>query len=227
MRRTLLLLAVTAAAAVGLLAGPASASAGISSWRGSADVTVVHGVPGLLVDVYVVNNFKRQRLDDVSFGAVAKLDLDPGFAYLAILPADDKAFSRPIFQRFLLLRPGDNLSAVAHLTADGKPSFSLFRNDVSDPGAGSARVIVRHLAAAPAVDILAGGSPVIEDLTNPNQGSIVVPGGTYPIAVAPAGSTTPVFGPVDLTFGTGTTTVVYAVGSLVGGSFTPLVQTFG
>jgi hypothetical protein len=187
----------------------------------------VHGVPDLLVDVYVVNNFERQRLDDVSFGAVAELDLRPGFAYIAILPADDNPFSKPIFQRFLLLTPGANLSAVAHLTEGGSPAFSLFRNNVSDPGKGNARVTVRHLAAAPPVDILAGGSPVIPGLTNPNEASIVVPGGTYPIAVAPAGSTTPVFGPVNLTFDAGSTTIVYAVGSLAGGSFTPLVQTFG
>ena len=229
MRRTLLLLAAAAALAVGLLAGPASASASgaSASWPASASLTVVHGVPDLLVDVYVVNNFQRQRLDDVSFGAVATLDLRPGFAYVAILPADDSAFSRPIFQRFLLVRPGDDLAAAAHLTAGGSPAFTLFRNDASSPGAGNARVVVRHLAAAPAVDVLAGGSPVIEDLANPGERAVVVPAGTYPVAVAPAGSSTPVFGPVDLSFAAGTTTVVYAVGSLAGGSFTPLVQTLG
>lgn len=225
--KRLALLLVTAVVALGLVAGPAAASAEASSSRAAAKVTVVHGVPDLLVDVYIVNNFKRQRLDNVEFKTVATLDLRPGFAYIAILPADDKPFSKPIFQRFLLLTPGVNLSAVAHLTEGGSPAFSLFRNDVSDPGAGEARVTVRHLAAAPAVDILAGGAPVISDLTNPNESSIVVPGGTYPIAVAPAGATSPVFGPVDLTFGAGSTTIVYAVGSLAGGSFTPLVQVFG
>lgn len=233
MKRILVALVATGLLAAGLVAGSANASTGAKSWAGtasgsscSAKVTVVHGIPGLKVDVYVVNNFKRMRLDDVEFKTVATLDLKPGFLYIAILPADDNPFSRPIFQKFLWLKRGDNLSAVAHLDASGGPAFSLFRNDTSNPGSGNARVIVRHLAAAPPVDILAGGSPVISNLSNPNQAQVVVPGGTYPIAVAPAGSTTPVFGPVDLTFNPGTTTIVYAVGSLAGGTFTPLVQTF-
>jgi hypothetical protein len=233
MKRLLFVLSAAVVLAAGLLPGSAAASTatknwvpGPAQWSVAPQVTVVHGVPGLKVDVYVVNNLKRQRLDDVEFKALATLELDPGFLYLAILPADDNPFSRPIFQTFLSLKRGANLSAVAHLDASGRPAFSLFENDVSDPGSGRARVIVRHLAAAPAVDILAGGSPVISNLTNPNQGQVVVPGGTYPIAVAPAGSTTPVFGPANLTFAAGTTTIVYAVGSLAGGSFTPLIQTF-
>ena len=230
MKRMLLALAA-ALLAVGLMAASATASSAKhvrSAHAGttSTSLTVVHGVPGLTVDVYVVNNFKRQRLDDVTFGAVAKLDLSPGFVYVAILPADNNPFSKPIFQRFLWLQRGENLSAVAYLSATGAPSFKVFCNDVSDPGAGKARVIVRHLAQAPAVDILAGGSPVISGLVNGAQGSVVVPDGTYPIAVAPAGTTTPVFGPANLTFQAGTTTIVYAVGSLPGGTFKPLLQTF-
>jgi hypothetical protein len=227
MKRSVLMLTVASLFAFALVAGPATAS-GTYGKPGAraASVTVVHGVPNLLVDVYVVNNFERRRLDDVAFGAVATLELRPGFAYVAILPADDRRFSRPIFQRFFWLERGDNLSAAAYLTEAGAPAFKVFRNNVSDPGSGKARVIVRHLAQAPAVDILAGGTPVISGLVNGGQGSLVVPGGTYPIAVAPAGSTTAVFGPASLTFGAGTTTIVYAVGSLPGGTFTPLVQVF-
>jgi hypothetical protein len=225
MKRMLSVLVAVVALTASALAGSASASGGKSWFKGSAEVTVVHGVPDLKVDVYVVNNLKRQRLDDVDFKTVATLDLKPGLLYIAILPADDRPFSWPIFQTFKWLERGDNLSAVAHLDAGGKPTFSLFDNDTSDPGSGNARVVVRHLAAAPAVDIQAGGSPVIQSLANPNEATLVVPAGTYPIGVAPAGSPSPVFGPVPLTFGAGTTTVVYAVGSLAGGSFTPLVQT--
>ncbi len=226
MRKTMVVLAAVGLLAASVLAGSASANDGGRGWfKKSADLTVVHGVPDLLVDVYIVNNFKRERLDDVSFKTVATLELKPGIAYIAILPADDNRFSWPIFQRFLWISPGASLSAVAYLDAAGSPAFKVFANDTSDPGAGNARVIVRHLAEAPAVDILAGGSPVISNLSNPNEASIVVPASTYPIAVAPAGSTTPVFGPVNLTFAARTTTIVYAVGSLAGGSFTPLVQT--
>ena len=228
MKRSTLLLSAVVAVALALVAGPAAAGTKASTTGGSsATATIVHGIPGLKVDVYVINNFQRQRLDDVEFTAVAALKLRPGFAYIAILPADDSKFSKPLYQKFLWLKGGENLSIAAHLNAAGTaPVFSVFNNDVSNPGGGKARVIVRHLAAAPAVDILAGGSPVIKSLTNPKESALVVPSGTYPIAVAPAGSLVPVFGPANLPFASGTTTIVYAVGSLSGGTFTPLVQVF-
>jgi hypothetical protein len=227
MKKHLLLLSAVVAVALALVAGPAAAGTKTSATgSSSATATVVHGIPGLLVDVYVVNNFQRQRLDNVAFTAVAALKLRPGFAYIAILPADDSKFSKPLYQKFLWLKGGENLSIAAHLSTSGAPAFSVFKNDVSNPGDGKARVIVRHLAAAPAVDILAGTTAVIEDLTNPNEKAIVVPGGTYQIAVAPANNPVPVWGPNPLTFVAGTTTIVYAVGSLGGGTFTPLVQVF-
>ena len=57
--------------------------------------------------------------------------------------------------------------------------------------AGQARLIVRHTAAAPAVDVLAGGSAVISGLTNPNEKALEVPAGTVAAAVAAAGTTQP------------------------------------
>ena len=54
-----------------------------------------------------------------------------------------------------------------------------------------------------------------------------MPAGTYPIeVVADADNSISAFGPANLKFDAGTTTVVYAVGSFSDGSFTPLLQTF-
>ena len=46
------------------------------SWRGSEpDLSLVHGVPGLNVDIYVYKNvFSVKKLSDVTFGTVADLD---------------------------------------------------------------------------------------------------------------------------------------------------------
>ena len=79
---------------------------------------------------------------------------------------------------------------------------------------GKARLVVRHTAAAPAVDVLAGGAPVVKNLTNPNQKALVVPAGTVSAAVAAAGTTAPVIGPADLDLKEGTVTFVHAIGSL-------------
>ena len=82
------------------------------------------------------------------------------------------------------------------------PKLGVFTNTVSNPGAGKARVIVRHLADAPAVDVLAGGGTLIDGLSNPNAAAAVVPAGTYPIkVVADADNSIVAFGPADAGLG--------------------------
>ena len=86
-------------------------------------------------------------------------------------------------------------------------------------------VVVRHTAAAPAVDVLAGGSPVIEGLENPDEAVLTLPAGTVSAAVAAAGTTDPVIGPADVPVVEGQATIVYAVGSAEAGNLDVLVQT--
>ena len=57
---------------------------------------------------------------------------------------------------------GANVTVVAHLTESGKPTLTPYANDVSALPVGKARVIVRHDAAAPEVDVRAGGEPVTQ-----------------------------------------------------------------
>ena len=42
---------------------------------------------------------------------------------------------------------------IAHLDGDGAPTITAFENDLSELARGRARLTVRHLAAAPAVDV--------------------------------------------------------------------------
>jgi hypothetical protein len=120
---------------------------------------------------------------------------------------------------------GANVSVVAHLNAGGDPVLTPFVNDVSAVDAGKARLVVRHTAAAPAVDILAGGEPVFEGLTNPNEAKADVTAGTVSAAVALAGTTEPVIGPADLNLAEGTSTIVYAYGSAEDANLALAVQT--
>src|SRR3712207_7358527 len=48
---------------------------------------------------------------------------------------------------------GANATVVAHLDADGNPVLTPFVNDASPTEAGQARLVVRHTAAAPPVDV--------------------------------------------------------------------------
>jgi len=231
--RTAAGLFLAAMVAASLMAAPATAAGRQDAkWfgTGSGKLTLVHGVPGangFPVDISVYRlAVGSQVFEDVTFGTVAgPLELRSGIYRVAIREAGAPRYSSPILSKWLWLGSGANMSVVAHLKADGSPTITAYRNDVSPTG-GDARVIVRHDAAAPAVDVLAGRTAVISGLRNPNQAAIEVPGGTYPISVTPAGAgyANRVFGPADLEFKANKVTIVYAVGSLAGGSFTPLVQ---
>lgn len=200
--------AVLAAAAVALIgAAPAHAAAATSK------VYVVHGIPGTPVDVWV-NNVKT--LPNFQPKDVAgPLDLPEGSYNLALTAPGAADTSAAILKVDGAAVPGGaNLTLVAHLKADGSPTITPFVNDVSPVGAGKARLVVRHTAAAPAVDVRAGGTPVFSNLTNPNEAKADVAAGSLSADVVAAGSTTVVLGPTTLNLAEGTSTIVYAIGSL-------------
>lgn len=206
MRRRILAIGAAAALAVSGLALPAHAAE-------KAQLSVLHGVPDLTVDVYV--NGER-TLDDFEPGDLAgPLELDAGTYTVAITAADAENDDDPAIGPVdLELEAGENYTAVAHLKADGDPTATLFTNDTSKTDAGQGRLTVRHTAAAPAVDILAGGDPVVEGLENPDEATLDLDAGTIEAAVAAAGTTDPVIGPADVTVEEGTLTIAYAWGSL-------------
>ncbi len=138
-----------------------------SAAEGDAQLSVLHGVPDLTVDVYV--NGER-TLDDFTPGTLAgPLELPPGTYSVAITAADAADASAPAIGPVdLTLAANGNYTAVAHLDAAGAPTATLFTNDVSTTAAGQGRLTVRHTAAAPAVDVLAGGTAVVTNLSNPN-----------------------------------------------------------
>jgi len=205
MRKFVLLIGTGLVAVLSVLAAPAGAQAATGT------VTVIHGIPGLTVDVYVNNEL---TLEDFAPDTVtAPLELPAGTYQLAIRPANAAADSAPVLAGSATLPAGASASIGAHLDASGQPKLTVFVNDTSPLAAGNARLVVRHTAAAPAVDVLANGMPAFTNLTNPNEAKADLPAGTISAAVAAAGTTTPVIGPVDLTLPESTVTVVYAVGS--------------
>jgi len=199
--------AAGALALVALAAVPAQAAAG------DAQLSVLHGVPGLTVDVWV--NGER-TLDDFTPGSLAgPLSLPPGTYSVAITAADAVDASSPAIGPVdLTLAANGNYTAVAHLSASGAPTATLFTNDITPLAAGQGRLTVRHVAAAPGVDILAGGSAVISNLTNPNEQVLTLPAGTVSASVVATGTMSPaLLGPADVAVAEGTNTIVYAWGS--------------
>ncbi|GIG36711.1 DUF4397 domain-containing protein [Cellulomonas pakistanensis] len=198
---------------------PASAATG-----GTASLAVLHGVPDLTVDVWVDGT---RTLDDFTPGTLAgPLDVPAGAHTIAITAADAADDSQPAIGPVeVTLEAGASYTAAAHLTEAGDPTATLFTNDTSQVPAGQGRLVVRHVAAAPAVDVLAGGSPVVTNLANPDEQALTVPAGTVSAAVAATGTTEPVLGPTDLDVAEGAATIVYAWGSLEAGNLALAVQT--
>jgi len=218
---------LSAAALVGLVplvltAGPAAAA----SSSPSATVSVLHAVPGLTVDVYangevLIPGFTPGTLTDPQ-------QLPAGEYDLAVFPAGGDASGTPAVRADDVTVPaGADITVVAHLGADGAPVLTPFVNDTSAVPAGQARLTVRHTAAAPAVDVRAGGTPVLTDLSNPGEASVTVPAGTVSADVVATGASDPVIGPADLPLAAGVTTVVYAWGSLEDGNLALATQTVG
>ncbi|MEU3444690.1 DUF4397 domain-containing protein [Streptomyces griseoincarnatus] len=204
--------AATAGACVLSLAVAVPASAESPAQEdGKASVSVFHGVPGLTVDVFANGN---ELLPDFKPGTLTEPQpLDPGTYDIKIFPDGEGPDGTPAIQKSVDVPAGANATLAAHLDAQGDPTLTAFVNDTSEVPAGQARLTVRHVAAAPAVDVRAGGEPVIRDLTNPNEKSLEVPAGTVNADVVLAGTDTVAIGPADLDLAEGTSTVVYAWGS--------------
>lgn len=203
------------------LAVPMSASAATN-----AKLSVLHGIPGTTVDVWVNGTL---TLDDFTPGTLAgPLSLAPATYSVAITAsnassATDQVVVGPID---LPLAEGGNYTAVANLDSNDKPTATLFTNDISKTAPGEGRLTVRHVAAAPAVDVLAGGAAVVSGLTNPNEKILNLAPATVSASVVAAGTTTPVLiGPADVAITEGTNTIVYAYGSAANKTLALAVQT--
>jgi len=196
---------VSVVAFFGVFTAPASAEDG-------ARIHLIHGIPGVNVDVeaggeVVFADFAFKDTQDLSGLAGETLaDLK-----VKLAGTDDVA----IDAGDVTLPAKGNYTIFAHLDAEGTPALAVFENDVSKIDAGKGRIVVRHAAQAPAVDIKANGSVAFENVANGAQGQADLATGTISVEVVPTGTDSPVvIGPADLPINEGESLVVYAAGSL-------------
>jgi hypothetical protein len=209
------------------------------AWADAA-VYVVHGIPGgdlgldpdLPVDISVNGTCAIQ---DFRFGDIlGPIDLPAGTYDIDISLADpnNPCGNPPVISvTGLMLMDDVNYSIVAHLDELGAPVASAFVNNVDATGRGKSRLIVHHTAAAPAVDVTVSREPdgtgpslTIANFLNGDQAETEVRPGGWWVAIAPAGTGMPVFGPTEVELSPFTAYLVYAVGSVDTGSFTLLVK---
>jgi hypothetical protein len=199
---------VTTMALVG--AAPAQATGGGSAAQ--FRLNVVHGIPGVTVDVCV--NGAKAITDFEPGDVVSGVKLPGGEYRLKVTPAG-KPCSAAILSAVADLAGGRNYTVVANLDDHGTPNLALWRNNTRKTDAGEARVVVRHMADAPAVNVWANGSPLNRGRQF-DWGSMRgwdVPEGDYEVFVSLARQSDPVIGPVDLSLEAGTRYQVYAWGN--------------
>jgi hypothetical protein len=194
--------AVVALAAATLVILPATAAS--AAGAGETEVVIVHGVPNLTVDI-LVNG--APALTSVDFGDVAKVIL-PSATYKVDIVAAGTTGPAVLSGSFAL-KSRTSVTLAAHLKADGSPTLAAYVNQ-----RGATGIQPFHLAAFPAVDILAGGSTALSGVTNGVTARIDVPGGTTvnAVGIAAAGSTTAALPIGDVTVPEGVLVLAYAIG---------------
>lgn len=205
----------TAVAIVAVLAALMAFIAPASAQSDDARIHLIHGIPGADVDVLVdgaavfegfsfkdtqdLSGFAGQTLAGVQVNAAGTAD--------TLIDAGD-----------VTLPASGNYTLIAHLDAEGTPTIAVFENDTSTIEAGNGRLVVRHAAAAPAVDVKANGAVAFSNLANGAEAGADLPVGTISAEVVPTGTDEPVvIGPADLPVTEGSSLIVYATGSLDNG----------
>ncbi|NJP99329.1 DUF4397 domain-containing protein [Streptomyces zingiberis] len=193
--------------------------------QGTAEVSAFHAIPGVTVDVYVNG---RELLSDVAPGTLTSPRSLPSGSYdVELFRAGADPAGTPLVEKGVRVRAGSNTTLVAHLTAAGDPTLDSYTNDVSRVPAGQTRTTVRHVAAAPAVDVKADRKTLVSGLTNPGEATGTLPAGTAELRVLLAGTGRTVLGPTPVALRAGTSTVVYVWGSAAEGNLALKTQVLG
>jgi hypothetical protein len=177
-------------AVLGMVLTAASASAQ------NANVTVIHGIPGLPQPVSVFAN--NGKLFDFDYGQQrGPLSLAPGNYALEV-----RLGNTPVLNLNASLMADTDYTVIAHLDENGNNKLSAFVNDVTTLGMGKSRLVVRHTAEAPAVDVRLNApnftAGFFQNLSNPNEVQADVDAGNYEADIFVAGTSTKAFGPAQL-----------------------------
>jgi hypothetical protein len=198
------------AAALALL--PLNAAAA----QAPAQVVIVHGVPGLTVDVLVNGAVAVAGFRFADEPVVTTL---PAGTYtLAVAAAGT---TTPVLSLDATLTAGTSVTVAAHLDAAGQPKLAAYANQNSATG-----IQPFHLANFGAVDILSGTTAVLAGVTNGQTARIDVPGGTTvpAVGIGAAGTNVPAISLGDMTVKAGELRLVYAIGPNTGATLPTVVQ---
>jgi hypothetical protein len=187
----------------------------------NGSLTIVHAIPNVAVDIYIDGAVVAPN---VAFGTTQTLELAPATILVEVRGAGAPATDPPLLEQTFRIKPNVAKSFVAYLNADGEPEDDVFYDNVIQ-NQQKAQLTVRHLAAAPAVDVYVDGDLTFEGLTNPHQAKAFLDAGTYTVQITAAGDPATVVLPdTQVTLDARTNTIVSASGDLAAGTFSTVTQ---
>lgn len=207
-RRAPLAVAVAAfAVVIGCAPTPAPAPAPAAQAT-EAQVTVVHGLRGELVDVYLdgkllLDGFKPDRLTDPMAVPIGSHTID-------LRPAGTPSADPPKATATATLEPGP-VAVVAHFTPDGGWTMSMFANDVEPLAAGTGRVVFRNAAAVTPVAVTLEGAAALPPIDAGKEAAENVPAASYAVKVGASDGAT-LLPDDDIAVDAGAALVLYLVG---------------
>jgi hypothetical protein len=205
-----------------LTVGAASGAAAYQPAPQTAMVTVVHGLRGIVADVYldgtlVLPAFEPERTTD-------PLPIPAGSHVVEIRGVNDDPSSEPLVSETVDVPPAGDFSAVAHLDSAGEPTLTVYPEVASSLAPGTSRVVIRHAAAAPAIDVNLDGASVAAGLVNPGEAAAPSTPGAHQLEVRTASQPTLLAAPQQVPLDEGTATNLYLVGRASDSSLVWLAQ---
>jgi Domain of unknown function (DUF4397) len=191
---------------------------------GSSIVTIVHGLPQFTADIYVngdllLSGFQPEEATD-------PMELPAGTYDVQIRDAGAPENSEPALQADLEVPGGKNLSVIAHLDENGSPTVSVFENDASRVPPGRTRLLVRHQAEAPPIELMVDGESFLSGVASGDEGEGVVPAARSEIAIASEDGESLVE-PTSVNLEEGTAYYLYLIGSSTEATLDLMVQRVG
>lgn len=169
----------------------------------AAQVVVVHGVPGLEVDILAGGD---AVIEGFNYRDIEVLELPGGSYDLAVAAAGT---TDAVLELTAEVEEGVSYTVAAFLDADGNPTIDAFANETDATG-----IQPFHLAAFGPVSIIAGGEILLDDVANGDTARIDVEGGTTVegVGIGVAGSADAAIELGDVEVPANTLVLAYAIG---------------
>jgi len=219
MHRCAMMTAVASGSAALVMSAGAFAPAG---WQ-DVEVSVMHGIPGENVDVHADGD---TVLEDLEPGTVSEpISMPAGTSDLRVTGAGAGPDAEAVVEADEVeFHAGSNSTVAAHLDDAGEPALTPFVNETYELGEDEAQLTVRHVAAAPALDVRTDGEPAAQALTEPEEEVLETAPGTVSADAVVADTEETVLEPADLELAGGNNTLVYVWGDAEDGGLDLAVQ---